>query len=236
MHVSMTDNDRRLRILTTLSAGEGTNPTPMEVCSATANLLGVGGAGILVMAEGIPGATFASNPRVASLEDLQFTLGIGPRVDAHAQGIPILECDLAVSAERWVGFCGPASEAGARAVFSFPLRVGAARLGALTVYQPDPGPLDDDVYADALVLAEVTTGALLAARAGLSDASLAAGLGDEGAFDAGMHQASGMVSAQLDVGVGEGLARLRARAFAEGIAVGAVAAEVVARRLRFDYR
>lgn len=233
----MTANDRRLRILTALGAGAGAEPTPMGVCSATADLLGAGGAGILVMAEGLPGAIFASNPLAAGLEELQFTLGIGPRVDAHTLGIPILECDLdAVSAERWVGFCGAAVEAGARAVFSFPLRFGAARLGALTIYQPEAGPLDDDVYADALVMADVATGALLAARSGLPDGSLAVGLGDERAFDAGVHQASGMVSVQLDVGVGEALARLRARAFAEGIVVGAVAAEVVARRLRFDDR
>jgi len=87
-----------------------------------------------------------------------------------------------------------------------------------------------------MVLASVVTRALLAAQAGLPAGSLAAGLGDEWTFDACVHQASGMVSAQLEVGVGEALARLRARAFADGTGLGAVARQVVARRLRFDIR
>lgn len=53
------------------------------------------------------------------------------------------------------------------AVFSFPLQVGAARLGALSLYQDRPGPLDDDRYADAVVMARVLTRAILAIQAGL---------------------------------------------------------------------
>jgi len=229
-----TTHERWLRIATALGEREGPEPTPAGMCSAAEDLLGAAGAGIVVMAEGVPGATFASSPLAATLEELQFTLGSGPRADAHTGGIPIRENDLgAVSAQRWVGFSGPAVEAGAGAVFSFPLRLGAARLGALTVYRAQPGSLASDVYADALVLAEVVTRALLAGQAGLGGASLAVGIGDERAFDARVHQASGMVSVQLEVGVGEALARLRARAFAEGVALAVIAAEVVALRLRF---
>ncbi len=232
-----TAHERWLRIVTALGARVGPEPTPAVMCSAAADLLGAAGAGILVMAEGVPGAVFASSSLAAALEELQFTVGTGPRVDAHAAGVPIGEEDLeAVAADRWVGFCGPAVEAGARSAFSFPLRLGAARLGALTAYRAEPGPLDEETYADALVLAEVVTRALLAGQAGLAGASLAIGLGDAGAFDACVHQASGMVSVQLEVGVGEALSRLRARAFADGVALAVIAAEVVALRLRFDYR
>lgn len=232
-----TAHDRWLRIVTALSAREGPEPTPAGMCSAAADLLGAAGAGIVVMAEGVPGAGFASNPLATFLEDLQFTLGTGPRVDAHTGGVPVGENDLtAATTERWIGFDGPAVEAGARSVFSFPLRLGAARLGSLTVYRAQPGPLDEGVYADALVLAEIVTRALLAAQSGLPETALAVGLGEEGAFDARVHQASGMVSVQLDVGVGEALARLRARAFADGVALAAVAADIVARRLHFAHR
>ncbi len=206
------------------------------MCWAAADLLGAGGVGVFVMAEGVRGATFASNPLAANMEELRFTLGAGPGVDAYTDGIPIRECDLEAATERWPGFCGSAVAAGARAAFSFPLRLGAARLGALSAYQLWPGPLDDEVYADALVLADVVTRGLLAAHATVSAGSSAVGLGDDGTFDAGVHQASGMVSVQLEVGVGEALVRLRARAFANGTPVTAVAAEVIARRLRFEER
>ncbi len=206
------------------------------MCSAGADLLGAGGVGAFLMAEAFPGATFASNPFAARLEELQFSSGVGPGVDAYTDGVPILEFDLEAATERWPGFCGSAVAAGTRAAFSFPLRLGAARLGALSVYQLEPGPLDEDVYADALVLADVVTRGLLAARATVPAGSSAVGIGDDRAFDATVHQASGMVSVQLAVDVGEALARLRARAFADGTPVTALAGEVIARRVRFDER
>ena len=49
-----------------------------------------------------------------------------------------------------------------------------------------------------------------------------------------VHQASGMVAAQLDTTMAEGLIRLRAHAFANDLTLTAVAAAVVARRLRFE--
>ena len=47
-----------------------------------------------------------------------------------------------------------------------------------------------------------------------------------------VHQASGMVSAQLDVTLGEALVRMRAFAFAHDRPLAAVAEDIVARRLR----
>jgi len=49
-----------------------------------------------------------------------------------------------------------------------------------------------------------------------------------------VHQAAGMVSAQLEASVGEALIRLRAHAFALDRPLAAVAEDVVARRLRFS--
>jgi hypothetical protein len=49
-----------------------------------------------------------------------------------------------------------------------------------------------------------------------------------------VHQATGMVAVQLGVTVGEALLRLRAHAFTEGSGVAELAADVVARRVRFE--
>jgi len=51
-----------------------------------------------------------------------------------------------------------------------------------------------------------------------------------------VHQASGMVAAQLDVGVGQALVRMRAYAFGNSRGLTEVARDVVDRRLRFDAR
>jgi hypothetical protein len=48
-----------------------------------------------------------------------------------------------------------------------------------------------------------------------------------------VHQATGMVAAQLGVGVPDALVALRARAYVTGQRLSEVASEVLARRLRF---
>ncbi|MDQ6614354.1 MAG: hypothetical protein M3083_06330 [Actinomycetota bacterium] len=102
-----------------------------------------------------------------ALAELEFTLGNGPASDAHEHGLPVLEVDLVNAPPlRWSAFAGPVVDAGIRAVFAFPLRLGAARLGALILYQVHPGDLGADSYADALISAEINTRAILARQAG----------------------------------------------------------------------
>jgi hypothetical protein len=188
----------------------------------------------------------SSNPVSALIEDLQYSLGEGPCVDAYRQDRPVSEPDLADhgvlsgadradrGGRRWVAFTPAAVAAGARAVFGFPLRVGDIRIGALNLYRDSPGPLDDEQHADALVLAGVAARAVLVMQADAPAGSLGAELEAGSDFRFVVHQASGMVSAQLDVSVGEALVRLRAFAFAHDRPLAAVADDVVARRLRFS--
>jgi hypothetical protein len=63
---------------------------------------------------------------------------------------------------------------------------------------------------------------------------LASELEAGGEFQYVVHQASGMISAQLDVSIAHALIRLRAYAFANDRPLTEVAGEVVARTLRFD--
>ena len=227
---------RWLRVTTAIGARAGADATPATLCSVCVDLLGLTGAGITLMGDDPLGAgTFASDPVTKKLEELQFTLGDGPCRDAYESGIPVMEADLAaLPTTRWMAYTGQAVEAGARAVFSFPMRIGAARVGALTLYRDRAGPLSAESHADALVLAEVTTRTMLAMQAHTPVGELAAELSLEGSYHAEVHQAAGMVSVQLDIGIGEALTRIRARAFSTHRTVTDVAADVVARRLRFS--
>src|SRR4029453_45198 len=97
------------------------------------------------------GSLCTSDPTSALIEDAQYTLGEGPCVDAHRQGgrgagpapprgRPVLEPDLAgVGTTRWAAFTEAVVAAGVGAVFGFPLRVGAVRLGALNLYRDRSG-------------------------------------------------------------------------------------------------
>jgi len=162
-------------------------------------------------------------------------LGEGPCVDAYNEDRPVLEPDLADAATpRWLAFTGPALDAGVRAVFGFPLQVGAVRLGALNLYSARSGPLTDDQHADALLMAGIVAHALMLIQADAPAGQVASELEANADFQYVVHQASGMVAAQLDVTVGQALIRLRAYAFGNGRALSDVAREVVGRRLRFD--
>lgn len=196
------------------------------------------GAGLMLMSGDVPrGSVCTTNDVSALIEELQYALGEGPCVDAYQQDRPVLEPDLAHPlTPRWLAFTGPALEAGVRSVFGFPLQVGAVRLGALNLYRDQPGPLTDDQHADALVMADVAAQAILVLQANAPAGKLAAELEAGADLHYVVHQASGMVAAQLDVSVGHALIRLRAYALGNDRSLTEVAQDVVARRLRFDAR
>jgi hypothetical protein len=230
--------DRLLRILTMLSSESTTEREPARLCEVCADVSLMSGAGIMLMTgDTQQGSLCSSNAVSALIEELQFTLGEGPCVDAHTEDRPVLEADLADPAvPRWLAFAPPAVAAGARAVFGFPLRVGGVRLGALNLYRDRPGPLSDEQHADSLMLAGVAARAVLAMQAHAPPGALSAELEEGANFRFVVHQASGMVAAQLGVSVGEALARLRAYAFGNDVVLTEVAEAIVARKLRLDDR
>jgi GAF domain-containing protein len=223
-------------VLAALRSTGSAEPGIAEVCALSVELAGVTGVGLMLMRGDEPRASLGMTDDVSTLvEDLQYTLGEGPCVDAHRQDRPVLEPDLVRPAEvRWPAFAPPAVDAGVRAIFGFPLRIGAVRLGALNLYRDQPGPLDDDQHADTVVLASIATVAIVAAQTQAPSGALAAELEASSKLHLVVHQASGMVSVQLGVDVGEALVRLRAYAFVHGRLVRDVARDVVRRRIRFD--
>jgi hypothetical protein len=228
--------DRRLRILAELKGegplGLGSN----RLCDVSARVTEATGAGIMLMTGDFPRGSLCTTDEISALiEELQFTFGEGPCVDAFRNDAPVLEPDL-VNPEntRWVAFSGPAIEAGARAVFGFPLQVGAVRLGALNLYRNYSGPLTNDQHANALVMADVAAQAVLVLQANAAPGQLAAEVERHANFQYIVHQASGMIAAQLGIGVNEALLRLRAHAIGNERRLAEVAADVVNRKLRLD--
>lgn len=107
------------------------------------------------------------------------------------------------------------------------------RLGALTLHQTRAGGLSDAQHADALTLADLVMQVVVARQAGADPGALAEGLEPLATGRAEIHQAAGMISVQLSVSVADALVRLRARAFRDGRPLADLAADVVARRIRF---
>jgi hypothetical protein len=233
----MTDRDRWIRLLRDASGDLATQPERIaELC---VQMLGVTGAGIsLVSDTGHRGVVCATDDVSKRIEDLQITLGEGPCIDTIRTSAPVLVADLHdlddVATWRWPTFMGAAADAGVRAVFAFPLRIGAIGLGALDMYRTRPGALDDDELSAALLGAEAAALALLGLETS-PDAASAADRADTGiGYQAQVHQATGMVMIQLGVTIEQAFLLLRARAFSTGRPLNDVAVDVVERRLRFS--
>ncbi|CAM5712925.1 ANTAR domain-containing protein OS=Streptomyces alboniger OX=132473 GN=CP975_12230 PE=4 SV=1 [Streptomyces alboniger] len=130
-------------------------------------------------------------------------------------------------------FAEAALEAGARAVFALPLQMGAISPGVLDLYAHVPVRLTAEELADAFAFADLAALVLLDARIDETGGSLGGPVEDLGAYRAEIDQASGILTAQLGVDIEESFVRLRAYAYARGRRLADVAADVVARRLRF---
>jgi hypothetical protein len=172
------------------------------------------------------------------VEQLQFTLGQGPGTDCAASGVPVLAPDLFADAGRWPAFVPAASSLGVQAVFAFPLRIGAMHVGTMLAHRASKGPLADGGLTDAMNLAAALTVLLIGRQSpdgGRADGPVPVGR-EPVTYRAEVHQATGMISVQLGVPLAEALVRLRAHAYSRDRLIADVAADVVARRLRFDDR
>jgi hypothetical protein len=210
---------------------------PARLVAVCEELLTVAGASISVMDRQTPVAATlcATDPIAAELAEIQVTLGTGPSVTARDRGTPVLASNLrdGPSARLWPMFAAGAVELGACAVFSFPLAVGAISAGTLDMHRNAPGPLTDAEIRVALLIADAATLAVLRLSTRLGeeeDGVSTAWLGQAEADREEVHQATGMVMALLGVGPEEALLLLRARAFADGRSLSALAREIVERR------
>lgn len=160
----MTDRNHWMRLLRDAPSDLAARPQRIaELCVQT---LGVDGAGISLLSDtGRRGVVCATDDVSRRIEELQVTLGEGPCIDTVRTGMPVLVVDLHdrddIAAWRWPTFMAAVADAGVRAVFAFPLRIGAIGLGALDMYRNRPGALDDDELASALLGAEAAAVALL---------------------------------------------------------------------------
>ncbi|HEV7628590.1 MAG TPA: ANTAR domain-containing protein [Streptomyces sp.] len=190
-----------------------------------ATVAGVSGLGaVLTTTAGTAETIWSTGGTNAALDDLQLTLGEGPSVDAIRHGVLVLEPDLAdTPTTRWPAFASAAGELGVRALFAFPLRIGAIGLGVLVLHRDSPGSMSSGQMDDVLVLADRLTFLLL--RLFLD--------GEFVVLRTAVHQATGLIAGQLGISLDEALVRLRAHAFGSNRPIDEVAADVVARRLDF---
>jgi hypothetical protein len=220
----------------TARAAQGAMGTLQRLCAAAATALPASGAGLSVMSEdGLRGLSVASDVTSERVEELQFTFGEGPCMEAFEVRRPVLEADLSGGGmARWPAYSAAAQAEGVGAVFAFPLQVGAARLGVFDLHRADSGPLSTQDIAKALSFADLATSLLLDEQHQSTQSGPPSGLEEEMASSAAVYQAQGMLMIQLKVSLVDALARLRAYAYAHDRTLVAAANDVVARRVQLD--
>ncbi len=232
-------DDRRLeRLLRSLHATEPSRRVLDRICGACAEATAAQGAGVSLIVDRQSEVLGSSDARAARVESLQGEFAEGPCFDAIAQLRPYYEPDLTSpgAMRRWPSFAPAAAADGVGAVFAFPLVTGGIALGALDVYATGAGPLDDEQVSDSLMFADLAALAVDNALGSstIDGVSLVTEAAESWAYSSVVHNASGMISEQLQIGVDEALLRLRAFAFVTGRKVADLARLVLDRAVRIE--
>ncbi|GAA1965232.1 GAF and ANTAR domain-containing protein [Amycolatopsis minnesotensis] len=229
----MTAN-RHVELLVLLESGGG-DPTTLlkRVCELCVEVCAVSGAAVTVRGNGdgtAQAVAYATDEVSLALDDLQRTVGEGPKLAAHDSGGPVLIADLATTDARWLGFTPAARAAGVAAVFSFPLQVGVVRVGTLDFYRGSAGSLSRVELRDALALADIATHAVLDDLRGPDPMDIG-WLSDVHAV---VHQATGVITVQLNLSMHDALLRIRAHAYAHQTPLDEVSRQIIGHHLRLE--
>lgn len=175
----------------------------------------------------------ASDPTAAAAERLQFTIGEGPCLSAHATGLPVLADEAELQA-RWPTYYDVLVEqTPVRAVVSLLLHGGLEDVGALDLYLYDSGDVRALGLAESLTVTAALSDAFAAAMA--AEPHTADGPAWLDAPSAGRRalvwQAVGFVNVGLQLTGPDALALLRAYAYGHDRDLDDVAETVLERRL-----
>jgi hypothetical protein len=211
-------------------------PHALSLCRAAAEITELSGAGIsLVSSEDEMTVLCTSDEVAQSLMELEITLAEGPALEVTRSGDAVSETNLMDPLfQRWPFYTPEAITIGARAVFGFPVRVGAIRFGALSLFRLSPGPLSAAQASDGHLMARVIARSVLSMQAGASEGELLGEFHGQSSLDFRVHQAAGMVAVQGSMSVKNALVALRSHAFASEIELSTLAESVVNKIIFLD--
>lgn len=193
------------------------------------NLLPVNGAAVSTLGEILGTETVsATDHQSARLDELQFDLGEGPCWEALHLMRPVLEPSLR-AVDRWPRFVEAIDRDAISSIFAFPVTLGPLRLGAVDLYSTHPTELNTDQTRKATALAEVIGKRLL------RDALTGAESHDETSAHSRrtIHQATGVVLAQLSLTPEDAELMIQGHAFATNRSMMDVAGDIVAGTIIF---
>ena len=218
----------------TLEELERSADRPERFSSSFLAILPVTGAAVSTVGHVIGSETVSATDGVAArLDELQFDLGEGPCWEAVRGASFVAEPDFrGDGARRWPRFvAAAAAEDEIASMFALPLAVGDLRFGAVDLYSSRRLILDDGLIRQATAMAEVIGRHVL--RDALSNIDANAAADTKPYSRRVVHQASGVVLAQLALTAEDALLVIQAHAFATGESMVQISKDVVEGHLRF---
>lgn len=200
-----------------------------ELAHPFLQLLPVSGASISTFGPLLGSETVsATDERAERVDEIQFDLGEGPCWDALTTRRPVLEPDF-VRSTAWPLFSRALRYDDIRALFAFPLTFGPLGLGAIDMYSVDAVSLSPEQQQQTRALSDIVSRIILHHAVDRSDMPDIVSPYSRRLI----HQATGMVLAQMKIQADDAYLLLQARAFAENRPMHDIAQDVVARRIRF---
>lgn len=199
---------------------------PTSLCTDCARLLGVSDVTISFLGASDQFTLGASSAEARSLDEWEFTLREGPGVDTATTNASSMSETEDSEMTLWPRLSAKAQAIGYRSLAGTPLQVGGRVFGTISL-QDRNGMITTDTLAEAEQIArEIAT--LIVARLSQHTTSI-----DDQADHYKVHQATGMVMAQMGIGAEAAIDMLRAHAWTQDRLLIDVADDVVSRLLKF---
>ena len=192
------------------------------------DMLDVGAAGLMLVApEGDLRVMASSSEAMRVLELFELQSQEGPCLDCYRTGRPMVNLDLATANGRWPRFAPEALAAGFRSVHALPMHLRGAVIGALNLFNVDPGEMRQADIDVAQALADVATIAVLQHRAALEAQVLNEQLNNALNSRIVIEQAKGIVAERRSLDMEEAFAALRNHARNHNLRLADVARRVI---------
>lgn len=220
-------------------------PRTGQLTESSLDSLGADGAAVAILTDGARSRDllYATDSVAARIDELQFTLGEGPCLEAFVGGSPVTQSDISerAVAARWPAFSAEVVGLGVHGIFAFPILVDGAQLGLLELYRRSRNAVFTAAQFEAGQSFSEVLGATVLDELQSYDWSL-----DESDYPhpkgpyefarGDVHAAIGMLAIRLDTSASDAGSRLRARAYADSRSISSMAHDIVHRRADFSDR
>jgi hypothetical protein len=220
-----------------IAAAVAGRPGSAVALACVAALPGDGAAITLMSCDQDRALLCSSDEVLIEVEKQEYTLGEGPSLEAFLTARPVLVPQISDPsvARRWPILAAQLALLPLGGLFTFPLHIGLTNVGVCSLYRRAGGELSRHDFGFVFSALDLTTYALRAGRGNAAEHGIDAALGvQESTSRDTVHQATGMLIAQLGMDPDTAFARLRGHAYGTGRTLESIADDIVNRRLRLQ--